>query len=303
MKTFLVSLVVTVLVVAAIVAGVKYADRQPPAARPANARAVLGRPPYLGEYGETTAAWRSLTGTRRQLASIYTGWAPFDPQAVRSVQPAVPLIFLSASRISPRSIAAGSQDNFLATYARAVAAYGRTVVIAFDPEMNGNWYSWGYRHTSPAAFVAAWRHIVTLFRREGAYNVIWLWDVNIQQSSASRTISAVAPWWPGASYVTWAGIDGYYRAPFETFPTVFGSTITQIRQLTAKPLLITETAVSPNPNAAAQVKGLFAAVRSYDLLGVVWFNAKGSKDWRLQDDPPALTAFRQVARLDLQGSG
>ena len=47
--------------------------------------------------------------------------------------------------------------------------------------MNGTWYSWGYRHTSPAVFVAAWRHIVTVFRAAGARNVTWLWTINIIQ--------------------------------------------------------------------------------------------------------------------------
>ena len=47
--------------------------------------------------------------------------------------------------------------------------------------MNGTWYSWGYQHTSPAAFVAAWRHIVTVFRAVGAWNVTWLWTVNVIQ--------------------------------------------------------------------------------------------------------------------------
>ena len=56
---------------------------------------------------------------------------------------------------------------------------GRAVIIGFGHEMNGYWYSWGYRHTSPAVFVAAWRHIVTVFRQQGADNVTWLWTVNI----------------------------------------------------------------------------------------------------------------------------
>ena len=51
--------------------------------------------------------------------------------------------------------------------------------------MNGYWYSWGYLHTSPAVFVAAWRHIVTLFRARGARNVTWMWTVNTIHSRAN----------------------------------------------------------------------------------------------------------------------
>ena len=57
-------------------------------------------------------------------------------------------------------IASGSYDGYLSAYAEAVRAYRHPVILSFGHEMNGNWYSWGYRNTSPAVFVAAWRHIV-----------------------------------------------------------------------------------------------------------------------------------------------
>ena len=112
--------------------------------------------------------------------------------------------------------------------------------------MNGSWYSWGYRHTSPAAFVAAWRHIVTLFRDLGARNVTWLWTVNIindaQQGTGSLTPD---PWWPGNSYVNWVGIDGYYLKPSWQFAPLFGPTIAEVRALTSAPILIAETGAMP----------------------------------------------------------
>ena len=87
---------------------------------------------------------------------------------------------------------------------------------------------WGYGHVQPRTFVAAWRHIVTLFRGQGADNVTWLWTL---QADAPGT-GPVAAWWPGASYVTWVGIDGYYYRPSDTFASVFGRTIAEVRKLT-----------------------------------------------------------------------
>ncbi len=75
--------------------------------------------------------------------------------------------------------------------------------------MNATWYSWGYHHVPPATFVAAWRHVVTLFRDQGAGNVTWLWTINATLGSTGP----IAAWWPGARYVTWVGIDGYYYRP------------------------------------------------------------------------------------------
>ena len=66
--------------------------------------------------------------------------------------------------VSLAAIASGHYDSYLRSYAEAVRSYRGPVILSFGHEMNGSWYSWGYRHTSPAVFVAAWRHIVTLFR-------------------------------------------------------------------------------------------------------------------------------------------
>jgi hypothetical protein len=45
--------------------------------------------------------------------------------------------------------------------------------------MNGYWYPWGHKHASPSAWIAAWRHIVTVFRAQGVDDVTWLWTVNV----------------------------------------------------------------------------------------------------------------------------
>ena len=105
--------------------------------------------------------------------------------------------------------------------------------------MNGTWYSWGYHHVPPRVFVAAWRHVVTVFRAGGARNVTWLWTVNVIQ----KTVHVMSPvrWWPGRAYVNWVGIDGYYRRPSWKFAALFGPTIKAVRTLTLDPILISET--------------------------------------------------------------
>ena len=158
--------------------------------------------------------------------------------------------------------------------------------------MNGYWYSWGYTHTSPAVFVAAWRHIVTLFRSLGAQNVTWLWTINTIHKQTR--VPSPGPWWPGNSYVNWVGIDGYFTNSSSVFASVFGPTIVYVRTLTHDPILITETSATPVASQPAKIADLFAGIHLYGLLGFVWFDAVGKVDWRLSS-PAAIAAFRRGA--------
>lgn len=121
----------------------------------------------------------------------------------------------------------------------------------------------------------------------------WLWTVNIIH--ASRNIPNPAPWWPGKSYVTWVGIDGYYYSSAWKFAPLFGPTIFAVRRLTDEPIFIAETGAAPATGQSAKIADLFAGVRLYGLLGFVWFDASHTLDWRLST-PAAIAAFRRGAR-------
>jgi hypothetical protein len=240
-------------------------------------------------------AFTATTGIKPRLVSYYSGWfepfqAGFATTAAR--HGAVPLVQINPAGISLPAIASGQYDTYLRSYAAAVRSYRHPVILSFGHEMNGDWYSWGYRHTSPAAFVAAWRHIVTLFRAQGARNVTWLWTVNTIH--ASRSIRGPAPWWPGSSYVTWVGIDGYYYNPSNRFAPLFGPTIVAVRALTRDPILIAETSVAPAVGQPAKIPNLFAGIRAYGLLGFVWFDATHIENWHLSR-AAAIAAFRRGA--------
>jgi mannan endo-1,4-beta-mannosidase len=311
MRYRLVMLIGFVIAVTAIaVTSSRITFRYPPAV---HETLVPNAASYLGVFEEGTPAgtppsYRSIdpfsdmAGKRPNLVAYYSGWAqPFNVSYATMLHGhgAIPLVQVDPSFASVPAIAAGDYDTYLRSYADSVRDYGHAVVIGFGHEMNGNWYSWGWgdKHTSPAAFVAAWRHIVTVFREEGAYNVTWLWTVNQQRPSGTRPIHA---WWPGANYVTWVGIDGYYVRPSDTFQSVFGRTMAQVRNITQKPVLLSETGVSPraNVNRFADITQIFNSVRSQNLLGVVWFDenqqAQGlyRQDWQIEGNARAQAAFR-----------
>jgi mannan endo-1,4-beta-mannosidase len=265
---------------------------------------------YLGVYEPGAPAtyggveqFAQAIGRQPNLVSYYSDWLDLEPfqidfATLAAKHGATTVVQIQPGNVSLMSIASGQYDAYLRSYAAAVKAFGAKVVLSFGHEMNGNWYSWGNQHSSPKAFVAAWRHIVTVFRAAGAENVIWLWTVNIIDNSVP--IPDPAPWWPGSSYVTWVGIDGYYYSPSWTFSQVFGPTIVDVRLLTGDPILIAETGVSPTAYQAAKITDLFAGIQAYGLLGFIWFDADVPsasngvpQDWRL--DSAALASFRRDA--------
>jgi mannan endo-1,4-beta-mannosidase len=271
-----------------------------PASLPTGVASYLGvyekGPPHIYQ---PVSEFTKAVGRQPNLVGYYSGWpqrfAAKFAETVRS-HGGVTILQMDPTNAAVAVIAAGGYDPYLRSYADSVRKFGGPVVIGFGHEMNATWYSWGYRHVPPRVFVAAWRHIVTVFRGQGADNVTWLWTLQADE----RGTGPIASWWPGAGYVTWVGIDGYYYHPSDTFASVFGKTIVQVRQLTGKPVLLSETAVGPLAGQASKIPGLFAGVREYQTLGVVWFDIRQDagpyhQDWRVEDSPAAEEAFRRGA--------
>ncbi|HTT54251.1 MAG TPA: glycosyl hydrolase [Streptosporangiaceae bacterium] len=286
--------VMAVLVVAVAFAVTRLAS---PAGRPA------GREPlrYLGVYERSAPAsyagidqFGQAIGKQPDLAPYYSSWGePFQTAfaAAAAQHGAVPLVQINPAHIQLAAITAGRYDGYLRRFADAVRSYQRRVIVGFGHEPNGYWFTWGWQHSSAASFVAAWRHIVTVFRRQGAANITWLWTVNIIDTRGG--IDPPGAWWPGASYVNWVGIDGYYYKPSWTFAPLFGPTLRAVRALTRDPVLISETAAG-NADQPAKITNLFAGARAYGLLGFIWFNVDKEQNWQVTS-PRAVAAFRRGA--------
>jgi mannan endo-1,4-beta-mannosidase len=277
-----------------------YLPTQPPTARAPLPPSLAS---YMGVYEtgvppayQPVDEFAKAAGRPPNLVGYYSGWAePFQASFAHQARAhgAVPFVQIDPTDASVPAIARGVYDIYLRTYADSVRDYGAAVVIGFGHEMNVHRYSWGYGRVQPQVFIAAWRHIVTLFHEEGADNVTWLWTVNQERPGSGR----LSAWWPGSSYVTWVGIDGYYFRPSDTFASVFGNTIAQVRLFADKPILLSETAVGPAAGQFAKIGNLFDGIRRYKTLGLVWFDIAQSdgifhQDWRIEGSPAAEAAFR-----------
>jgi hypothetical protein len=249
-------------------------------------------------------SFAKATGVKPGIVSYYSGWwEPYRTAFAEQVSNAgaVVLVNIDSSGASLTGIAAGRNDTYLKAFGRAIQAAGKPVIVSFDHEANGSWFSYGYKHVTPAQFVAAWRHVHDVIDSQTSL-VTWLWTMNIP--APGRT-EPYAPLYPGSEYVDIAGVDGYDWSGKKDFAELFGGAVAEIRKAApGKPVMIPETSVVPGPDAATQVGDLFAGVKASNLLGFLWFDVsrkgvKGSQDqhdWRLESDPAALAAYRVAVK-------
>lgn len=101
-----------------------------------------------------------------------------------------------------RGLEAVKDDALLNDFARAARAANLPIFLRFGSEMNlphDPRYPWGNR---PEDFVAAWRTVATVMRRE-APNVALVWSITDDR------LTNVPECWPGDAYVDWVGVDPY----------------------------------------------------------------------------------------------
>jgi hypothetical protein len=260
----------------------------------------------LGAITNDLVDFDKAIGYRANLRMLFLRWGsaiiPRDPIINDAKLGAEAVIELQPVHLTMTEIASGADDAWLLdVLAPNLAAIGDPITISFAPEMNGQWYPWGTTKTTPAEFVLAWQHIYDVLTASPAGKLItWLW----QPSAIHFSTPSPLPFWPGSQYVNEIGLDGYYVLPNDTFDVIFEQTIKLMRTVSNAPILVGETAVGATTgHMRPDIRNLFAGIREYHLLGLVWFNidqhgGKYHQDWRLQDHPPALATFvRQLASV------
>jgi Glycosyl hydrolase family 26 len=260
---------------------------------------VFGFPPNLKQL----TSLEHVTDVNVTAVSIYISLgARIDMSAVEEIcaQGALPIIEIDSDQGSIHNVIDESDDAVLTSYAKQIAALHYPVAIDFDHEFNGPWFHWGFKYETAQEFVAAWRHLVAVFRRNGATDVMWVWNPNVSYSDTA----VLDPWYPGDSYVTWVGLDGYFTDPNSTFKTVFGPTLAQVRRFTSRPVFIVETGASPSSQRPRAIDSLFAGAASTPgIVGLIWFDYDKAvgHDWYINNDPVALAAFSAAAKTYISG--
>jgi hypothetical protein len=210
----------------------------------------------------------------------------------------------SGPTISLSDIADGAYDRSLRRAADLARDLPFQVMIRFGHEMNGDWYGWSGH---PSAYVDAWRHIVSVFRHEGAGNVDWVWSPNVDQGSYP-----FARYFPGDAWVDYVALDGYNWGTagvgvnrWQTLSQVFSSSYKTITQLSSKPVIIAETSSGDvgGDKAAWIRRGLLKTIPEQfpRVRAVMWFNRWMEEDWRVNSSDASLQAFRTVVSNSIYG--
>lgn len=168
-----------------------------------------------------------------------------------------PVITLEAG-MSFTSITSGTYDAYFKSIADGLKQINGTVILRYNHEMNGNWYSWsgalqGNNATAATNYISAWKYVYNLVKiQNGATNALWNWCVNVRSysSTGSTTDSWNEPmdYYPGDAYVDWIGFDSYdkpystsqgYQTVDNLFSTIYKTITTAVPD---KPVFIGEFA-------------------------------------------------------------
>ena len=249
-------------------------------------------------------------GKRPRLITTFHGWAyeGFPTTAVKAAAAAGALPVLTWNpwdyrngvdqpAYSLRRIIEGHFDAYIRQFAREARAWRRAIFLRFAAEMNGDWLPWaeGVNGNRAGEYVRAWRRAHRIFENVGATNVAWIWSPNVIYAGSTP----LRRLYPGDAYVDWVGVDGYNwgtvrpSSRWKSFREVFGPTLTTLRRITRKPIMLAEVASTEVGGSKSRwIGGFFAGLRSRPYIrAFVWFNHEKETDWRIQSSDSAESAF------------
>lgn len=162
------------------------------------------------------------------------------------------------------AIVAGAYDAQLKKQADLVKALGAPpIMVRFNYEMTNNEENTcftGFPVKSDLVraggkYVAAWKHVVDLFRSAGATNVQWVWAPGNKAFEKNRW----RPFFPGNDYVDWIGVDDYNKT---NIPRSFAAdpgmhAFYAAAAAMGKPLIVAETGAVSDPAQSPDAQSLW----------------------------------------------
>ena len=200
-------------------------------------------------------------GLGRPLSTvhIYQGWNDLTPDYLMRdalAAGAIPMIDWSCAPAtagyadSDAAVISGYYDSLIRSFAEQLAALKAPVFLRWYYEPNFP-QSKSYAECigsggqpgdyGPVGYQRAFQHIHDIFQAAGAYNVAFVWAVDVNQTASQQQLDS---YYPGAAYVDWIAADGYMDTATpgaNAVQQMFGAWYTQFSTY-GKPMMISETA-------------------------------------------------------------
>ncbi|MFC7534807.1 glycosyl hydrolase [Actinoplanes sp. GCM10030250] len=197
-----------------------------------------------------------------------------------------------------RSILAGEHDKLIRSQARAIRKIKKPVMLRMRWEMDRP----NLRATmwSGADYIAAWKYVREIFRKERADNVSWVWC-----PTAEGFIRGEAPdFYPGDDQVDWTCVDVYAGFEFQPIGKLMGPFLDWAAQR-PKPIVIGEFGVAKAWGSASRVAWLKDAERTFkanrQIKAVAYFESDPegngpNQQFQLMGDTAAFRALNKLVR-------
>lgn len=263
---------------------------------------------YAGDTPQDGQNFEALVGHQMNMEAVFVGWGdngPFPSEFGPTLQAASQTLVIfwepsdgSGSLTEPSynyaSIASGTWDHYIASFATAAQSYGGPIILVPFEEMNGNWDPWDgtVNGNSPASFVAAWIHMHSFFTN--TTNVKFAWDPN-STSEPDTAANSIAAYYPGDAYVDYVGTDGFnFDDPPQTFSQIFAPALTQLETYN-KPIYIFSMATAEDAQKASWITdALTVQIPNNPIVGWIWFDQNKEQNWLVDSDPASLQAFENA---------
>ena len=311
---------------------------------------------FGGEENEVTAQkiidFENIAGKKIVWAYFSNNWGSegivFPEAKVKTIHSLgiipfirmMPRTTFDEGRIDPiftlQGIINGNFDRELRRWADDAKRVGIPIMVEFGTEVNGDWFPWsgvlngegktrGYGDPTypdgPERFRDAYRHIIELFRKEGAGNVTWCFHIAPSQETGSTATfeswNNMKNYYPGDQYIDWIGASVYGadtpNAKWKSFTNMVDKVYPELTAVSAKkPIAIFEFGVIEDPqqgNKAEWIKNALQSVESgnrYPRIKAIsywdekWTDNNGKTiDLRLNSSAMNVDVYRRIINSSL----
>jgi hypothetical protein len=271
---------------------------------PPQSGALLGswvRPDVLTQPRRVAAvqAWEAALGRRLDIVHTYKRLDEpfFTDSDVELGQRAT--LMMSWAGGDSRSVLAGRHDDLIRERARRLREYGKPVLLRYRWEMDRP--NLAASVWSPEDYIAAWRHVRSLFDAEGVRNVSWVWCPTVEGFERGNAPA----FYPGDEYVDWTCVDVYSGSKLRPLGEHLRPFLRWAAGRPTKPIMIGEFGVARVWGSAQRTAWLRNAAAVFkanpQIKAVLYFESdpegnEANGQFRLADDPEALAAFAALAR-------